>query len=50
MGPGIFFAVALAAIIIHQGSRTTVRRLRHLDYAVGGTLAALAIILGIIHS
>ena len=43
MDAGIFMATALGVIIIVNGRRTDVKRLRRLDYFVGGTLLALVL-------
>ena len=44
MYAGMLMAAALAVIIIVNGRRTDVKRLRRLDYYVGGTLLALVLI------
>ena len=45
MYAGMLMATALAVIIIVNGRRTDVKRLRRLDYAVGGTLMALVAVI-----
>ena len=42
MGATLLVAFALGVLIIVNGYRTTVKRLRYLDYTVGGVVAGLA--------